>query len=1238
MRRHAQILRDTIRGTARGRRGLLQAGYAGLLLAVATLPANAGPADHGGGSVKGARVVPSARQETGTTGGNLPFSISVDGLSVTGARPDPADSGLDEQRQTDIGLGAVDIQVKYDGLEVRPTLNLMTDPVRHTYRPGDPVEFLATSNYPAFIVRSEIRVYEMADHPSPDPVAIIPVPINGRATWRMPADREASSRFVYLLRVYDSRNRYDETAPRALARTGHEPSPAPDAVAPGMGEDNTAFRNIPVQGGAVTVYGRNVPAGYQVRALHDTIPVDNERAFVAQRILPPGQQDVDVAVLGTGRKSALEFTRRINIPQNDWFYVALADLTVGRRSGDAGIETVRPGEYDKIYTNGRLAFYLKGKVRGEYLLTAAGDTGEGPIGNMFRGMDAKDPRQLLRRIDPDQFYPVYGDDSTAVDDAPTNGKFYVRLERGDSHVMWGNYKTVIRGTEFMHSERALYGANAVYRSEDTTSFGERKTDISLYAAQPDTLPQRDEFLGTGGSAYFMRRQDITVGSETIQVEIRDATTGAVLERRALRYGEDYTFDYLQGVLILKRPVSASSIETGAVREGALGGNKAFVIAQYEYTPAIGSVDGYVYGGRAQQWLNENIHVGVTGMNETTGVADQQALGADFQLRKSDRTYLSGEIAYSTGPGFGTSQSYDGGITIGDLPSSGEYDRNALAWRLNGQADLAELTSNGVTGTAGFYYQEKQAGFSTLAEQVFADQRIWGTKLDIDLTGTIGLNLVYDDFSEGASESSLAGPLVGGRTKRKGTAELTDELADGWTLGLGVSYLDTRNPMAVASGKSGYDGARLDAGLRLTYEPDDDHKYYVFGQATLDVSGDIHRADRGGVGTVYRLDDQWSLEGEVSYGTLGIGALAGVAYEPDKDTTYTFGYRLDPDRAYDVDRSDTLVGTDSGTFVLSAQKRYDPYWTAYAENNWDLFGKRTSLTKTYGVVYTPDDLWTFDTGFEAGEIRDDTIDPSTGLQRSDFERNAVSFGVGYKEADIFAANVKAEARFERSDDDTRDLDTYLVKGGLSYKSDPDWRVLLGFDSVFSDGGAESAFRNGSYLEGSVGFAYRPVDNDRLNALFKYVFLYDEPGANQVSAVTGDEFGPAQKSHILSADFTYDLTPWLSVGAKYGFRHGEVRQRLEADRQRYGDWQTSSAHLGIVRADLHVVHGWDALLEGRALYMPQAKTTEYGALAAVYRHVGDNFKIGVGYNFGSFSDDLRDLTLNDRGVFMNVVGKF
>jgi len=32
------------------------------------------------------------------------------------------------------------------------------------------------------------------------------------------------------------------------------------------------------------------------------------------------------------------------------------------------------------------------------------------------------------------------------------------------------------------------------------------------------------------------------------------------------------------------------------------------------------------------------------------------------------------------------------------------------------------------------------------------------------------------------------------------------------------------------------------------------------------------------------------------------------------------------------------------------------------------------------------------------------------------------------------------------------------------------------------------------------------------------------------------------------------------------------------------------------------------------------------------------VHVAHNFGRFSDDLRDLTLDDKGVFVNAVGKF
>lgn len=1214
-----------------------------------------------GSIVRNVPVAPNVEQETGAAAGRIPFSISVDGDPLVGsAKPDQGTApgkhrtgaqSPDSQRRTDTGLNAVDVQVKFDGLDAKPLLNVSTNPVRRSYKAGETIRLLATSNYPAFIQRSEIRIFQ-SDADLPDqPVAVVPVQINREARWVMPQTRNDESRFSYVLRVYDGEGHYDETVSRTIARTDRELPPDPqrdaESIAPGMGDDNTGLRNIPIYGGAVTVYGHNVPDGYQVRALDDTVPIDASRSFVTQRILPPGEQDVHVALMSSPRQSALEFRRQVNIPKNDWFYIGLADLTVGKRMGDKGIEAVRPGEYDKVYTQGRLAFYLKGKIQGKYLLTAAGDTGNDKFENMFRGMDAKDPRQLLRRVDPESFYPVYGDDSVAVNDAPTNGKFYVRLDRGNSYVMWGRYKAIIKGTEFMRSERALYGGSGVYRSEDTTSFGEPKTEVTLYAAQPDTLPQRDEFLGTGGSAYFLKQQDITVGSETVTIEIRDPISGIVTDRRSLRYGEDYSIDYLQGVLILKRPVSSSTVTTDPVREQALGGNRVFIITQYEYTPAAGKVDGYAYGGRAQQWIDDRIRVGVTGMNEKTGAADQRAFGADIQLRHTERTFVEAEVSRSQGPGFGVSRSMDGGLTLSDIQTTGTRNRAAMAWRTRGQVDLEDFSIFGLKGIVSGYYQQKQAGFSTLSDQINADQRAWGSKAAIDITRQTRFTLSYDDFKEGRVYSDLypqwglPGLPVEGRTKRKGTTSIEHRFNERWKAIFGLSYLDINNPFATASHKRGYNGERTDAGVRLEYTPNADDMYYAFGQATLARAGDITRGDRAGVGAKYKLTDKIDLNGEISYGTTGVGALAGINYNPTAEDTYYFGYRLDPDRAFDLERAYDLIGRDRGSIVVGARRRIDEYWTVNAENNYDLFGRRNSLTKTYGVTYTPNELWTLGGGFEAGTIEDDTIDPFTGLQRSNFDRKAVSASVGYKNGELITARLRAEARFEDSSDGTRDRNTYLFAGGVNWKTSDNWRAFVKVDSVLSSSNPNAyySFRDGNYVEATLGYAYRPVLNDRLNALFKYSWVYDAPGMNQVSAISGTEYGPAQRSHILSADFTYDLFPWLSIGAKYGMRISDVRYRqFDDDRERFGQWQKSSAHLGILRADLHIVKAWDVMVEGRTMYMPEAKTTDFGAVAAVYRHVGDNLKIGVGYNFGRFSDDLRDLTLNDRGVFLNVIGKF
>jgi hypothetical protein len=62
----------------------------------------------------------------------------------------------------------------------------------------------------------------------------------------------------------------------------------------------------------------------------------------------------------------------------------------------------------------------------------------------------------------------------------------------------------------------------------------------------------------------------------------------------------------------------------------------------------------------------------------------------------------------------------------------------------------------------------------------------------------------------------------------------------------------------------------------------------------------------------------------------------------------------------------------------------------------------------------------------------------------------------------------------------------------------------------------------------------------------------------------------------------------------------------------------------------------LLEARLLDMPDLSESRSGGLATVSRYIGKHLKLGVGYNFTDFSDDLTDLSYDHSGAFLSVTG--
>jgi hypothetical protein len=117
--------------------------------------------------------------------------------------------------------------------------------------------------------------------------------------------------------------------------------------------------------------------------------------------------------------------------------------------------------------------------------------------------------------------------------------------------------------------------------------------------------------------------------------------------------------------------------------------------------------------------------------------------------------------------------------------------------------------------------------------------------------------------------------------------------------------------------------------------------------------------------------------------------------------------------------------------------------------------------------------------------------------------------------------------EYRNDDVEQLDlnrnertTWLFRNSMKYQIGPSGRIIGKLNHSESES-TLGTFYDGGFTEAVAGFAYRPVNNDRLNAMLKYTYFYNVPTTDQVTLQNiAAEF--IQKSHIAAVDVTYDLS--------------------------------------------------------------------------------------------------------------------
>jgi flagellar motor protein MotB len=1001
-----------------------------------------------------------------------------------------------------------------------------------------------------------------------------------------------------------------ETAPSADAApadaataAGAAGSAPPPELLAAYGESDLQIHRIPLAGGAVRVQGSGIPPGHTVWVAGHPVPVDPQGNFVAEEILPNGAHTVEVAVLDDSGSGSL-YLRDLEFKKKDLFYVGVADLTFSQHSSNGPVDDLQgdnaPQPWDSR-ADGRLAFYLNGKISDEWRLTTSADTREAPFKDLFSNFLDKSPGSLFRRIDPDYTYPTFGDDGVVEEMAPTLGKFYIRATHDDDYAMFGNFKIGYLDNELAHVDRGLYGVNARYGSEDATSFGEQKGVVEGFAAQPGTVPAYEEFRGTGGSLYYLRHQDVLIGSERLRIELRDKDSGLVTGVVNLRPAIDYDIDWIQGRVVLTEPLTSTAADNQLVRSNGLSGDEAWLVVRYEFTPGFGDLNADSYGGQGHYWLGDHVKVGLTASSDDQGGTGNDKLGAaDVTVRVSDSTFFKLQGGHTEGLVSSTQRSDDGGYAFGGVAPTTFTDADADAYRADVSVGLGQKG-----GRVTLYGQTREAGYTAPGQQTLKDTDQYGLTFHMPVTDRLSLGAKGDERKEDLGLETRALEL-----------DARYRLTDKWSLSGGVrnDLRDDHSPIVPLTQDQ---GERTDAVAQLTFDQGISWKAFGFAQGT--IAADDTREDNGrlGLGGSWRPTQRFRLDAEASDGDLGPGGRLGTTFLYSDRTNLYLNYSLENER------TDNGLRVRRGNLVSGAKRRLSDTSSVYVEERYQ-DGAMTGLTHATGINLVTPERWNFGASGEVGTLRDQQTAAET-----DRKAGTVRMGYGADAIQFSSAVEYRNDQQEQPDLTQTERTTWLFRNTFKLQLTPDWRLLGKLDHSKSDSSL-GAFYDGRYTEAVVGYAYRPVRYDRLSALAKFTFFYNVPTADQVTLIdTPAEF--IQKSHIAALDLTYDLTTAWSVGGKVAYRQGQVS--LDRVNPEFFD---NAARFLALRADWRFRENWEGMIEGRQLDLPDIDQSRRGALATVYRYFGKHLKAGAGYNFTDFSDDLTDLSYDHQGFFINLVG--
>jgi uncharacterized repeat protein (TIGR01451 family) len=341
---------------------------------------------------------------------------------------------------------------------------------------------------------------------------------------------------------------------------------------------------------------------------------------------------------------------------------------------------------NNLKATGRAAFYFKGTIQGEYLLTTAYDS------------DKDTKQRLFRDIQPAKFYPIYGDSSLKSFDAQSTQRLYLRVDKQKSYLLYGDFTTADNNNparKLSQYSRSVTGVKGHYENGDfsATAFASRDSLSQGILEIPANGTSGPYKINTAGSALYEN-------SEKVEILVRDKNQPSIiLETLALSRFNDYSIDPVAGEIFFKGPVA--SIDANL--------NPRTIRITYEVKK--GGKEFWMAGADARLKVTDYLEVGASYARDENPQKKSQLMGATALVNLGDKTTLVGEVA-RTDTGKDTT-GLSGNNNIGYIsPNSAALSGEGWAERLQLRHTGDDLKADAQVTHASKAFNNPTAGFSS----------------------------------------------------------------------------------------------------------------------------------------------------------------------------------------------------------------------------------------------------------------------------------------------------------------------------------------------------------------------------------------------------------------------------------------------------------------------------------------------------------------------------------------------